>query len=957
LSEAVQWQLAMRIATRARGPFQHLDWGTPYVAGLIVALAGDLADHLATAEQVRRHDQKVRDEVEALPKQLKGALDIVAKTHSRDELLGLVAAYNAEKARLDVLDFGDQVALACEIAQAAPEVVSLERSRFRLVVLDEYQDTGVAQRVLLSRLFGVGRAVNAVGDPNQSIYGWRGASTSNLARYTDHFTSPEPPDTLHLTTSFRCDGRILDAANKVAKELANSAAAGRRAHIEIPDLKARPGAEDAGEVTVSRHETAAEEAEALAVRIEELLKTDPTVTPGGIAVLARRRLDFARLHHAMTAREIPVEVVGLGGLLAMPEVSDIVAVLSLLADSTANAAAVRLLSGPRWRLGIRDLAALGTRADHLAKLRIEGETDEDTEAAANPDDGADEPAVGGSEGLDHALEEATTSVDPVEVPSLLEAAESPGKASRCSAEALARLAAFAAEIHRLRALVGQPLVDLITEVISTTGLDVEIEAGDPKLAIARIANVQAFLDTAAHFTGLDGEADLISFLAYLRAAADNEDGLDVAAVSDADTVKLMTVHAAKGLEWDVVAVPGLVDKVFPSDRGRSPWTTGAQVLPFDCRGDSLDLPVLGGYTTNDFKAFKEDCKADAQDEERRLAYVAMTRAKHRLWLSAYVWSATRKEPMSPSPYLLEAKEIGAPSVVTTNWCDDPEPDAVNPTLEAGVADVAWPALPDQSEMHRRRAIAERVERARATTADEQLTLVIGDSAGGGAPVSSWRRDAELLLDEARRRRIRTIDVAVPARLTTSQIVALAQDEDAFAASIARPLPSRPQPAARRGSRFHEWVEGLYSMSPLIEPDELYGAEDDDLSDEELAALQATFLAGGWGERQPVQVEAPFEMMLGSRMVRGRIDAVYPREDGGYDVIDFKTGAVLAGRAFEVAALQLATYRLAWADLAGVSPDQVSAGFLYVRTGELKRPDRLLDRDELTALLEGALPVG
>lgn len=963
LSEAVQWQLAMRVATRAPGPFRYLNWTTPYVADLIVALSGDLSDHLATADDIRRHDQQVREAIIADPKPLKAALEVITRTHSRDELLGLVAAYNEEKARLDVIDFGDQVALACAIAEASPEVVALERSRFGLVVLDEYQDTGVAQRVLLSRLFGgapgasVGRPVNAVGDPNQSIYGWRGASTSNLARFADHFvpggTTPAP--VLHLSTSFRCDGRILEAANAVAAELANSSAAGRRAQIDLPRLRARPGAENAGEVTASRYETAAEEATALAERIATLIDTEADITPGAIAVLARRRLDFARLHHAMVERGIPVEVVGLGGLLTMPEVSDIVAVMSLLADSTANAAAVRLLSGPRWRLGLRDLAALGQRADYLAKKRMgSGDSDDEDTAdvtADRPSDGADEPAVG--ERLNDVLEAATNSVDPVEVPSLLEAAESPGRASRLSPEARARLDRFVAEVHRLRSLVGQPLVDLITEVISATGLDVEIEAGAPTLAVARMANVHAFLDTAAHFTGIDGEADLTAFLAYLRAAADNEDGLDVAPVSDADTVKLMTVHAAKGLEWDVVAVPGLVDKVFPSDRGRSPWTTGAHVLPFQCRGDAIDLPVLSGYKTKDFAAFKADCKADALDEERRLAYVAMTRARHRLWLSAHVWSQTRKEPMAVSTYLEEARRIGAPSVETLDWCDDPEPDAVNPTLAAGIADVPWPALPDNAEMRRRRSIAERVERARAGGA--QLVLPSGDS-NVDVAASNWQRDAELLLAEVRRRRARTIDVAVPARLTTSQIVAMTSDEAAFAASVARPVPTRPQPAARRGSRFHQWVEGLYSMSSLIDPEELAGAEDDLLSDEELERLQQTFLAGGWGERQPVAVEAPFEMVLGTRMVRGRIDAIYPRDDGGYDVIDFKTGAVLSGRDFEVAALQLSTYRLAWADLAGVSPDEVSAGFLYIRTGELKRPTTLLDREQLSGVLDGSLPI-
>jgi DNA helicase-2/ATP-dependent DNA helicase PcrA len=162
------------------------------------------------------------------------------------------------------------------------------------------------------------------------------------------------------------------------------------------------------------------------------------------------------------------------------------------------------------------------------------------------------------------------------------------------------------------------------------------------------------------------------------------------------------------------------------------------------------------------------------------------------------------------------------------------------------------------------------------------------------------------------------------------------------------MPVAPVAQARRGSRFHRWVEELYAAAPLLEPDDLPGAEDADISDAELAELQEKFLAAGWGERRPVAVEAPFEMVIGGRLVRGRIDAVYRDDDGGYDVIDYKTGSV--PRDFTSAALQLAIYRLAWADLAGVEPAEVRAGFLYVRTGEVKRPDHLLDRIELDGLL-------
>jgi DNA helicase-2/ATP-dependent DNA helicase PcrA len=223
--------------------------------------------------------------------------------------------------------------------------------------------------------------------------------------------------------------------------------------------------------------------------------------------------------------------------------------------------------------------------------------------------------------------------------------------------------------------------------------------------------------------------------------------------------------------------------------------------------------------------------------------------------------------------------------------------------------------------------------------------LFGDAATG------WQREAAMLLDELRRRRVVTVDVPLPQRLTASQVVALAADPDGFAASIARPLPRHPQPAARRGSRFHAWVEERHAGVALLDADDLPGASDPELSDDDLQALQERFLASEWAERRPVAVEAPFELMAGGRLIRGRIDAVYGEEVDGqqrFDVIDYKTGAVPSD--FAAASLQLSVYRLAWADLAGVDPDQVSAGFLYVRDMHLLRPDRLLDRTELAELL-------
>ncbi len=920
LTEATRWQVAGRVVRRAAGPFRHLRWQPAHVTRLVLALDAELSDHLRDPDDVRAFDAAVVAEAEGLPKPTARTKDCAAAARARDELLTLVEAYRAEKRAKDLLDFGDQVALAAEIAQASREVCASERGRFAAVLLDEYQDTGVAQRILLQALFGGGHPVTAVGDPNQGIYGWRGASVGNLARFPEHFPYADgrPATVLPLMTSFRCAERVLDVANAVARPLATSPGALRRPRVDIPELTPAEHLAGRGEVRAALLSTVEDEAawvaEALAAAIAE------GAAPKECAVLCRRRTDFGLLHRALVARGVPVEVVGLGGLLEMPEVSDVVATLRVLVDPAANPALIRLLTGPRWRIGARDLVAVGRRARHLA-----------TPAVAT--DGSDTDP-------DAMLRAAAGGVDPVDVVSLVDALDSLGGPDRYSADAYDRLLALRDELRSLRPFLSQPVVDLVAEIVRRTGLDVEIEAEPDAVASARAANLAAFLDHAAHFTGIDGTSDPRAFLAYLDAAADVENGLDAGGVSGADTVKLLTVHKAKGLEWDVVAVPGLTAGVFPSTQGRPRWTQRAEVLPYALRGDADDLPPLDGVTTKGLDAFKADCAGEAEDEERRLGYVAFTRARRTLLLSAYWWGAAQLKPKGPSPLFQEV--VGLPALVDVEHLA-PEPIGANPLLQARNAEVEWPAPYEPGRLARRRAAAALVARAQAGELDSTV-----QDRPAKEREASWGEEADLLLAELRRAERAERLVPLPDRLTASQVVLLAEDVDELARRLARPLPQRPAARARRGTRFHAWVEELYGDRPLLDPDDLPGAADDEVDDVDLADLQARFLATPYGQRRPVAVEAPFELVVGGRTVRGRIDAVYQDDDGTYDVVDFKTGAV--PRDFDAASLQLAVYRLAWAGIAGVRPRKVKAGFLYVRTGELKRPHRLLGEEELAALL-------
>src|SRR5581483_7518302 len=209
---------------------------------------------------------------------------------------------------------------------------------------------------------------------------------------------------------------------------------------------------------------------------------------------------------------------------------------------------------------------------------------------------------------------------------------------------------------------------------------------------------------------------------------------------------------------------------------------------------------------------------------------------------------------------------------------------------------------------------------------------------------------DALSRELLRARSAVREVALPGSLSASQLVRLAADPDGFARELARPMPQQPRPAARRGTRFHAWVEARFEPLLLLEPDALPGADDAEIEDErDLARLKEAFLRSPYAERRPHRVEAPFQLLLGGRVLRGRIDAVYADPGGpyAYEVVGWKTG-----RDDSADPLQLAVYRLAWAEQAGVPVERVGAAFLYVRSGNVVRPEALPGRAELERLLAG-----
>jgi DNA helicase-2/ATP-dependent DNA helicase PcrA len=216
----------------------------------------------------------------------------------------------------------------------------------------------------------------------------------------------------------------------------------------------------------------------------------------------------------------------------------------------------------------------------------------------------------------------------------------------------------------------------------------------------------------------------------------------------------------------------------------------------------------------------------------------------------------------------------------------------------------------------------------------------------------WSRDVDVLLAERAAEAGRRERVLLPDQLTVSQLVELAADPDGLARRLRRPLPFPPSKSARRGTAFHGWLEQRFSASRLLDVDELPGAADQgELPDDStLQGLQAAFLASVWADRMPFDVEIPFETEISGVTVRGRMDAVFRDPDGGWTVVDWKTGALPADERGPALAVQLAAYRLAWAALRDEDVRSVRAVFHYVAHDRIIEPADLLDAEGLRSLL-------
>lgn len=936
LSEAQKWQLLLGEFDRLP-PFDAIESRSlSSICRAALALADQCADHVVTPERVAEEDERVlRDEAKFHP-------DVVLGSRRRIELTRVVRAYLEAKRRAGRIDFGDQVTKAIEVVEEFPEVAGGLRERFPAILLDEYQDTNVAQRRLMQLLAPAGHNITAVGDARQNIFQWRGSTLFNLIDFpTRHFLleGGRPHEFLSLSRNYRCGARILTVANRV---------------IEPVPAERRPGSplqpyapNGQGHVAVKLLSDQYSEAAFIAGEIERLhgepaaQRRAPAVWKD-FAVLVRRRAHIGRLYEALTALGIPVEVVGLGGLLQVPEVMDAVAWLRVIADPgpPANRWLARILLGPRFRIHYRDLALLARWATrHTVELAEAKREKSRPPAAVLADETEFEP-----DHVAYSLAEALDHLDEVE---------------HLPAEARSRLERARAEIARLRQGASGPLLGLVETVIAEAGIGEALDVSAVDGAAAR-GNLTNFLGLVADFAPVTGEPSLAAFLAYLDAAEEIDETLDLAAPAAGDSVKLMTVHQAKGLEFEVVFVPGVaarenesgerVDSIFPDERISNPLKSHGQ-LPYSVREDAEHLPTpwLPDGRPKKRTEFEKELKERAVEDERRLFYVALTRAKQRLCVTAAWWYERHTKPRGPSIFFDEVAAAEETEVLSP----DPPPDE-NPLTALLAERAVWPPSPahrlpvDDLFPDGYPAAVEALLSGGAAGEEFLARLPPAGRAGAERLLGEHRKTIAALARAAEEGPPKR---ALPASLSATAAVDLVGGK-VTPSEAARPVPERPSAARRIGTEVHRWIEEQARGLTGLAEEEALDAPSLPVEASRLAELRESFLASGFADRKPARLESgepmaelPFVLKVEDRLLRGRIDAVYEGDGGGLEIVDFKTGAEV-----EVPELdQLALYAAALRELGIPIPGSLTLTYCYLATGGTR--SRTITPDEAGRALD------
>ena len=494
-----------------------------------------------------------------------------------NELSMLYRLYVEECRSSGQLDFGDQIVLSTELLQHRPSIAEQYQSNFKFILVDEYQDTNTAQANMLKSLINKQRNIMVVGDDDQSIYRFRGAAISNILDFKKDYSGAVQ---IVLTDNYRSSQQILDSAYRLIQHNNPD-----RLEVQNKVSKQLKATRVGDRPSYYHFDTIQKEHDWVALQIKELIGTG--VAPRDIAILVRKNSQIKNVVQTLTRHQIKANSSAPENLLQKTEIKGLVSLIDFLIDPENSGALYRCLIGEYHRMDIHSVQPLMAQArrSHLSLSQVISEQ---------------QPEV--------------------------------------VYQTLVTLTLLREQIKELS--VGQLLYQYLKE---SGVLDRLIERADSDNESAiKVQNIAKFFRFIKDFEAVSDDPSAIGFGQYMSEIFDSSSDLNaVESPLDDESIRVMTVHRAKGLEFEAVFIVEVADQVFPSRR----------------QADQLPLPA-------DLVPVKSSSDWHIQ-EERRLFYVALTRAKSQLYITSSAdYGKTR--PRKPSPFIAETLgEIITPAPTTS----------------------------------------------------------------------------------------------------------------------------------------------------------------------------------------------------------------------------------------------------------------------------------------------------
>ncbi len=821
---------------------------------LKLAYHWNLADPTDCINGFLRFISRAKDELVA-PQGFAEYLKGVTDPRERIRLKEVERAYRIYQKRMreaGCLDFGDLIVEALRVLHQWPALLSKLQSQYRFILVDEFQDTNVAQIKLLTLLAGKSGNLSVVGDDDQAIYRFRGASFASFLLLKEAFPQMR---TLRLTRNYRSTPKILSVAGRLIRHNEPDRYDSEK-RLWTEGLSGQPI-----QVAVCRDEF--HEAQGVVETIRTLVENQPQ---------AERRFDrIAILYRAHAHKDHVVETLRQAGipffvhqgslLFEQPEIQELIALLRVLHDPSDGVSLFRTLSHPIWGIPTQDLVTL----NRCAKER----------------------EIPLREMLDQAGDLALTDSTKAALSQLIQ--ELSRMAQVATRRGVDQLIPMIAEETSLRTIFRVPLG----------------QGRDSLIFLGR------FLRFTYRYAQTHPQArDLASFLwyleSYLQAGGDPQEEEQE---QIGNQVHLMTIHQAKGLEFDWVILLNLVQGRFPS-RGRP------EPIPFPVELMKEPLPQ-GDYHLQ---------------EERRLCYVACTRARQGLFLMTQERAYHR-----PSIFVREMLEQALPEEIDRRdeWKASPDGPFTIPLRAAPVANATSASLAVE------RQILQHLQRIRS--------LELEDKTGFSEAIHQITELASRLHRDSRLTPLATPTPSLlpEAKFSFTQLQTYRYCPLKYQYSYLYSIPVKPTAPMTFGTDVHTALETFFrrimegetpSLEELLEGFRLLyikGRYGEPYQDEEYRRLGMDLLTAFYKKHEgnftpPLFVEKPFLLRLKNAWIRGFVDRVDPLPGGGVEIIDYKTGRPKA-KADPQEQLQLRLYALAAQEVFGLEPKKVS--FYYLRNNQ------------------------